>query len=70
MFFGVIRALSLYAPIAHINCVGIIFDYMQMCYTKQLLPSYLCNHFGPHSRGRRKPQKMQILQKTPYFTEN
>ena len=22
-----------------------------MCYTKELFPNYLCNHFGPHSRG-------------------
>ena len=42
------------APITHTNCLGIKFSnytHTHICYTKEMFPNYLCNHFRPHSNG-------------------
>ena len=40
-------------PITQKNFLGINFPiaHTHICYTKELFPNYLCNHFGPYSIG-------------------
>ena len=43
------KVLSVNAPITHKMVWEFISNCTHICYTKELFPNHLCNHFGPHS---------------------